>query len=315
LTTISHEGKKREVVIVGTKMGLIFVLDRLTGKPVFPVEERKVPVSEIKGEESWPTQPFPMMPAPLGIQKIDSSDSWGVSESLRAESAERISKYQNKGIYTPPSLGGSLITPGNIGGIHWGGMCYDSKNGLLITNINRLPAIISLVPRADMTEAEIRKERQKIEVGRQLGTPYLLKRDYLIKNNEDGINILCKPPWGELVAIDLNTGKNKWEVPLGSMLNPEKYPEAKNWGSLNLGGAIVTAGHLVFVAATMDNHFRAINCDNGETLVGFPLPASAQATPMTYMVNGKQFVVIAAGGHGKIHTKQGDYVVAYSLGD
>jgi len=314
LTTITKDGKKKEVAIIGTKMGLIFVLDRLTGKPVFPVEERPVPVSEVKGEQTWPTQPFPVLPAPLGIQKIDSTDSWGVNETLRAESIQRIKMYQNKGIYTPPSLQGSLMTPGNIGGIHWGGMCYDNVHGLLITNINRLPAIITLVPRENMTEDEIRKERQKIEVGRQLGTPYLLKRDYLIKTNEDGINILSKPPWGELIAIDLNTGKNKWEVPLGVMLNPEKYPEAKNWGSLNLGGAIVTAGQLVFVAATMDNHFRVFNSMTGETIIGFHLPASAQATPMTYMVNGKQFVVIAAGGHGKIHTKQGDFVVAFCLG-
>jgi quinoprotein glucose dehydrogenase len=315
LTTIFKDGKKREVAIIGTKMGLVFVLDRLTGKPVFPIEERPVPVSEVKGEQSWPTQPFPVLPAPLGIQKIDSSDGWGVTETLRAESVQRIKTYQNKGFYTPPSLQGSLMTPGNVGGIHWGGMCYDSVHGLLITNINRLPAIITLVPRENMTEDEIRKERQKLEIGRQLGTPYLLKRDYLIHITADGINILSKPPWGQLIAIDLNTGKNKWEVPLGFMLSPEKYPEAKNWGSLNFGGAIVTAGQLVFVAATMDNHFRVFNSMTGETIIGFPLPASAQATPMTYMVNGKQFVVIAAGGHGKIHTKQGDFVVAYSLGD
>ena len=313
LTTIIKDGKKIEVAIIGTKMGLIFVLDRLTGKPVFPVEEKAVPVSEVAGEQSWPTQPFPVLPAPLGIQKIDSSDSWGVNENMRAESVKRINEYQNKGIYTPPSLQGSLMTPGNIGGIHWGGMCYDSVNGLLITNINRLPAIITLVPREKMTEEEIRKERQKIEVGRQLGTPYLLKRDYLIQVNEDGINVLTKPPWGQLIAIDMNTGKNKWAVPLGVMMNPEKYPDAKNWGSLNLGGAIVTAGQLVFVAATLDDHFRVFNSLTGETIIGFHLPASAQATPMTYMVNGKQFVVIAAGGHGKIHTKQGDYVVAFSL--
>ncbi len=315
LTTINKDGKKREVAIVGTKMGLIFVLDRLTGKPVFPVEEKAVPASEVKGEQAWPTQPFPVLPLPLGIQKIDSSDSWGVNETLRAESVQKIKTYQNKGIYTPPSYQGSLMTPGNVGGIHWGGMCYDDVHGLLITNINRLPAIITLVPRENMTEDEIRKERQKLEIGRQLGTPYLMKRDYLIRINENGINILSKPPWGQLIAIDLNTGKNKWEVPLGFMLNPEKYPDAKNWGSLNFGGAIVTAGQLVFVAATMDNHFRVFNSMTGETIIGFPLPASAQATPMTYMVNGKQFVVIAAGGHGKVHTKQGDYVVAYSLGD
>jgi quinoprotein glucose dehydrogenase len=294
-------------------MGLIFVLDRMTGKPVFPVEEKPVPASSIKGEETWPTQPFPLYPAPLGIQKIDRSDSWGLNDSARTESATRIASYQNKGIYTPPSYQGSLMTPGNIGGIHWGGMCYDSARGLLITNINRLPAIISLVPRTEISEDEIKKERQRLEIGRQTGTPYILKRDYLFNINEDGFNIQCSPPWGELIAIDMNTGKNKWEIPLGSMMNLTKYPQAKNWGSLNLGGAIITGGKLVFVAATMDNHLRAFNSETGELLGEFILPASAQATPMTYMVNGKQFIVIAAGGHGKLHTKQGDFLVAYSV--
>lgn len=315
LTSILKDEIKRPVVIIGTKMGFIFVLDRMTGKPVFPVEERHVPASAVKGEEAWPTQPFPLYPAPLGIQKIDRSDSWGLNDSARTESVRRIASYQNKGIYTPPSYQGSLMTPGNVGGIHWGGMCYDSASGLLITNINRLPAIISLVPRTEISEDEIKKERQRIEIGRQTGTPYILKRDYLFKINEDGFNIQCSPPWGELIAIDMNTGKNKWEIPLGSMMNLTKYPQAKNWGSLNLGGAIVTGGKLVFVAATMDNHLRAFNSETGELLNELLLPASAQATPMTYMVNGKQFIVIAAGGHGKLHTKQGDFLVAYSLGN
>ena len=174
-------------------------LDRLTGKPVFPVEERPVPASEVKGEQSWPTQPFPILPAPLGIQKIDSTDSWGVNENLRAESVQKIKAYQNKGIYTPPSYQGSLMTPGNIGGIHWGGMCYDDVQWF--ADHEYQPASRHHYPCAEgkHEEEEIKKERQKLEVGRQLGTPYLLKRDYLIKINEDGINILSKPPWG---AVD-----------------------------------------------------------------------------------------------------------------
>jgi quinoprotein glucose dehydrogenase len=313
LTTIFKDGINRSVVIVGTKMGLIFVLDRMTGKPVFPVEERSVPASAIKGEEAWPTQPFPLFPPALGIQKIDSSYAWGVNADTRAEAIQRITTYQNKGIYTPPSFQGSLMTPGNLGGIHWGGMCYDSTKGLLITNINRLPAIISLVSRTEISEDEIRKERQRIEIGRQTGTPYILKRDYLLKINDHGFDMQFSPPWGELIGIDLNAGKIKWDIPLGSMMDLSKYPQAKNWGSINLGGAIVTKGKLAFVAASMDNHLRAFNSETGELLGEFLLPASAQATPMTYMANNKQFVVIAAGGHGKIHTKQGDFVVAYSL--
>jgi quinoprotein glucose dehydrogenase len=205
------------------------------------------------------------------------------------------------------------MTPGNLGGIHWGGMCYDSAAGILITNINRLPAIIHLVPRTELTDDDIRSKRGTIEFGMQRGTPYILERDYLIKRNMSGFNMQFTPPWGEIIAIDLRTGKKKWGVPLGSMMDLSKYPQAKNWGSINFGGAIVTGGKLVFVAATFDNHLRAFQSNTGALLAEFSLPASAQATPMTFMAGGRQFIVIAAGGHGKLHTKQGDFLVAYSL--
>jgi quinoprotein glucose dehydrogenase len=207
------------------------------------------------------------------------------------------------------------MTPGNIGGIHWGGMCVDVKNNLLITNINKLPAIIRLFPREEVKAAESNNEELlRAETGMQTGTPYVLKRDYLFKiDNDNGLVLQTKPPWGTLVAIDLTSGAKKWEVPLGYMLNPQKYPDAEKWGSLNFGGAIATAGNLIFVAATRDNHLRAFDSQTGDLLWKYLLPASAQATPMTYEVNGKQYVVIAAGGHGKFFTKRGDYLVAFCL--
>jgi quinoprotein glucose dehydrogenase len=122
-----------------------------------------------------------------------------------------------------------------------------------------------------------------------------------------------KPPWGTLAAIDMNTGQLKWEVPLGIMMDPQKYPDAINWGSINFGGAITTASGLVFIAAGMDGFIRAFNTNNGEMLWQAVLPAGGQATPMTYELNGRQYVVIAAGGHGKLGTKLGDYIVAYAL--
>ncbi|MDP4132117.1 MAG: pyrroloquinoline quinone-dependent dehydrogenase [Bacteroidota bacterium] len=314
LTSLLHDGRQVPVVIIGTKMGFIFVLNRLTGKPVFPVEERSVPASPIAGEKSWPTQPFPVIPEPLGIQKISAADAWGITDSDRNESRKRINSYWNEGIFTPPSYQGSIMTPGNVGGIHWGGMCYDSAQTLLITNINRLPAVIHLVPREKMPDSLIRKDHlMRIEVGRQTGTPYVLERDYLLGFNQDGLNMLCPPPWGTVLAIDMHSGKKIWEVPLGYMMDPSRYPEAKNWGSLNLGGSIVTGGGLVFVAASMDNHLRAFDERTGALLAELSLPASAQATPMTYSVGGKQFVLIAAGGHGKLGTKQGDFIVAFTL--
>lgn len=314
LIDLKRNNKSIPAVVVGTKMGHIFVLDRLTGKPLFPVEERNVPASPIIGEEAFPTQPFPVLPVPLGLQSVSVSDAWGVNEEQKQKAAERIALYTNKGIFTPPSLKGSLITPGNVGGVHWGGMCYDPVKQQLITNINWLAAIIRLIPRDSMANEP--KDEDKLiraEIGPQHGTPYIMKRDYLFTANQEGIIMQTKPPWGTLNAIDLASGKSKWQVPLGYMLDPVKYPKAEEWGSLNLGGAIVTAGNLVFVAATRDGYLRAFHSETGELLWKYLLPAGGQATPMTYSVNGKQYIVIAAGGHGKFLTKMGDYVVAFAL--
>jgi quinoprotein glucose dehydrogenase len=160
-----------------------------------------------------------------------------------------------------------------------------------------------------------KKDFFRAETGKMEGTPYIMKRDYLLKVDLSikGLVLQTAPPWGTLIGIDLGSGLKKWETPIGYMLDPNKFPDAKKCGSLNLGGAIVTAGNLTFVAATMDNNLRAFNSNTGELLWEYMLPASAQATPLTYQINGKQFIVIAAGGHGKLGTKQGDYVVAFAL--
>ena len=314
LINVMRNGKNIPAVAVGTKMGHIFILNRETGKSLFPVEERPVPPSDIVGEKAYPTQPFPVLPAPLGLQKVTTSDAWGLTEKDKNEAEARISRYVNKGIFTPPSYDGSIMTPGNVGGIHWGGMCYDARQGLLITNINNLAAIIRLLPREKIDEIESsQRELMHIETGRQAGTPYIMKRDYLFKIDSGRFILQTKPPWGTLLAIDMKDGSKKWEVPLGYSLDPKKYPGAEKWGSINLGGAIATAGNLIFVAATLDNHLRAFNTQTGEMLWEYLLPAGGQATPMTYQINGKQYLVIAAGGHRKIRTKQGDYVMAFSL--
>jgi len=314
LIEIKKDGKNVPAVAVGTKMGFIFILNRETGKPLFPVEERAVTQTDIPGEETSKTQPFPVLPAPLGMQSVSSNDAWGITEKDKEEAAKRISLYINKGNFTPPTFQGSLITPGNVGGIHWGGMCFDAQQQLLITNINRIVALIRMYPREKVAAAE--KESEEVlraETGRQQGTPYVMKRNYLFKADSNGMMMQTVPPWGTLLSVDLHDGQKKWEKPLGYMLDIKKYPEAEKWGSLNFGGAIVTAGNLIFVAATFDNQLRAFNTKTGEMLWQYLLPASAQATPMTYAINGKQYVVICAGGHGKLGTKLGDYVVAFSL--
>jgi len=153
----------------------------------------------------------------------------------------------------------------------------------------------------------------RAEVAPQEGTPYIMSREYLFTAENGSFIMQTKPPWGTLAAIDMNTGQLKWEVPLGFMMDPQKYPDAMKWGSINFGGAITTASGLVFIASSMDGFIRAFNVTNGEILWQAMLPAGGQATPMTYEWEGKQYVIIAAGGHGKLSTKLGDYVVAFAL--
>ncbi|WP_460972047.1 pyrroloquinoline quinone-dependent dehydrogenase [Spirosoma migulaei] len=311
LLPFTLNGKIVPAVAVGTKMGHLFILNRETGVPLLPVEERPMPASTVPGEAAFPTQPVPTTLPALGLQK---AEAWGLTPTDKAVAQQRIDGLLYKGIFTPPSLQGSLMTPGNVGGVHWGGMSYDPESGLLITNVNRMAAVIRLVAREKLAES-VKNDQDllRAETGMQSGTPYVLKRSYLFTRDEKGIQMQTPPPWGTLVAINLKKQALEWEVPLGYMMDITKYPQAKQWGSLNFGGAITTAGGLVFVAASLDGHLRAFKTQDGSLQWEVPLPASGQATPMTYQVNGQQYVVIAAGGHGKLGTKLGDYVVAYRL--
>jgi quinoprotein glucose dehydrogenase len=293
-------------VAITTKMGRVFVLNRVTGAPLLPVEERPVPKSDIPGEEAWPTQPASISLIP---EKLSAEDAWGGNPEEKQACADKIKSARSEGIFTPPSLKGSIQFPGSVGGVNWGSAAYEPQRHLLVVDTNRLAFFVRLIPRekfqADIAAAT-RSDRLHGEYGRQAGAPYGMFRTPLLAPVE-GIHLCNAPPWGTVAAVDLFTGKKAWDVPLGT------FVPGMTTGTVTLGGPIATAGGLVFSAATMDNYIRAFDADTGRELWAFELPAGGQATPMAYSVNGKQYVVIAAGGHGKLGTKQGDSVVAFRL--
>jgi quinoprotein glucose dehydrogenase len=285
----------------------VFVLDRITGKPLHTVEERAVPKSDIRGEDASASQPIPAWSA-MVPQKLTAADAWGSTDENREWCRKKIESLRNDGLFTPPSLQGSLSFPGNTGGVNWGGAVWDPVRNVLIANTNRVAAIMKLIPREDLGAAYAhRKETETAwggEFALQRGTPYTMHREWLVAPNSQPCNA---PPWGALVAFDLSTGKLRWESPLGTM--GEDWPA----GSISFGGPLATAGGLIFTAAALDPHLRAFDADSGKELWTMELPASAQSTPMTYEWKGKQYIVICAGGHGKMKSKMGDSVVAFAL--
>jgi quinoprotein glucose dehydrogenase len=314
LISVRRSGREIPAVAVATKVGHLFILHRETGKPIFPVEERPAPQGGVEGEQLSPTQPIPVLPRPLVPQSLKPEDAFGLTPEDQQSCRDMISALRNDGLFTPPSLQGTLVYPGDVGGMNWSGVSFDQQHGLLITNTNRLPRAVTLIPRKGITPEQIAKLRTSplVEIARQEGTPYLMKREVLIKAFPRLIPC-TKPPWGTLVAVDLATGEVRWESPLGMMPELAEIPESAKWGSINLGGSIATAGGLVFIGAARDNFLRAFNVETGEELWKGELPAGGQATPMTYEAGGKQYVVIAAGGHGRLPTKRGDHVVAFAL--
>jgi quinoprotein glucose dehydrogenase len=292
-------------IAITTKMGRVFVLNRLTGAPLLPVEERPAMKSDIPGEEAWPTQPASTIS--LVPEKLSAGGAWGKDEQERQWCADKIKSARAGDIYTPPSLEGTLVFPSNVGGVNWGSAAYDPQRHLLFAVTNRLPLLVKLIPRADFDSARKNAtdaDRLHGEFARQTGAPYAMFRTPLLSPSGLPCNT---PPWGTVAAVDLFSGEKVWDMPLGSFL------PGMNTGTITLGGPMVTAGSLVFTAAAMDNYLRAFDVESGKELWKFELPAGGQATPMTFSLKGKQYLVIAAGGHGKLGTKQGDFVVAFTL--
>jgi len=313
LADIERDGVRVPVVILPTKMGMLFTFHRDTGEPFFAIEERPVPASDVSGEQAWPTQPFPVAPPPLVPHRaMTENDAWGLTPIDRDECRKLIASLRSEGIYTPPSLQGTIMIPGNGGGSNWGGIGWDQQRQVAIANTLHFPFVVALIPRDDFETVRDSGLYPDTEFSPQLGTPFGLRRKPLISSWE----MPCvKPPWGTLAAVDMVRGKILWQVPLGTTRDLSGLPFGLNYGLPGLGGPLVTAGGLVFIGAVMDDYLRAFDIDTGEELWRGRLPAGGQATPMTYQLGGRQYVVIAAGGHGSLGTRRGDYVVAFALGD
>ncbi len=293
LVTITRDGRQIDAVAQVTKTGYVFLFDRETGEPLFEVQEQPVPASDVEGEQAWPTQPIPVKPPPFSKTEMTAADVTDIAPANTAHVLTQLEKLRGGPAYNPPSLQGTVVVPGFHGGATWSGASFDPTTGWLYVNSNNQPNIVTLVRQPEGA-----------------AYPYRIT-GYNKFLDQEGYPAI-RPPWGQLTAIDLNRGEIRWQRVLG------EYPEltargVPPTGTENFGGTIVTAGGLVFIGATRDKMFRAFDARSGELLWQTKLPAGGYATPSTYSVNGRQFVVIPASGGGKLKTPTADSIMAYAL--
>jgi quinoprotein glucose dehydrogenase len=313
LGDIEVQGVPVPAVIQATKTGMLYVFDRTKGQPLFPITEKPVPPSFVAGEQAAPTQPFSSIASLVSQKPVDPADAWGVTFWDRGKCRDLLSEHRNEGIFTPPDPQGTIVSPGYIGGVNWGGIVFDEPRQRVIAAVNHLPMLVTLVPQAELQDQMRSGNFPNSEFAKQAGTPYAMRREPLLSP----WGLPCtSPPWGTLVSVDLRRNRIVWQVPLGSTAGVGPwFAPTRDFGMPNMGGPIATAGDLVFVGAAMDSYFRAFDIETGRELWKHRLPAGGQATPMTYRAgrDQRQFIVIAAGGHGVLNTPRGDYVIAFTL--
>jgi quinoprotein glucose dehydrogenase len=302
---------KGEAIAVGSKTGHLFLFDRLSGQPLFSIRERPVPASDVTGEMAAATQPFPDRPTPLAPQQISETDIWGATPQDRDTCLATFRTLRHEGAFTPPSVRGSLVAPGNAGGLHWGGMAWDPTTRTIIAPVNRVPAIVRLIPSADFERT--RRTNPGLEITEQRGTPFAMSRQFFLAPS--GVPCVA-PPWGELVAINADTGETMWRTTLGDLRSALGLTSMPPTGALNLGGPVTTTTGLVFIGATMDPYLRAFETKSGRQVWEAQLPTGARATPLVFTTeSGREMVAIAAGGFDSPLSKLGSTLVVFGLQD
>ncbi len=286
--------KTVDAIAQPTKQGFLFVFDRVTGQPLWPVEERPVPKSDVPGEEAWPTQPFPTKPPPFARQSFTENEmNPYISDDDRSKVHAWFGTYRNEGLFTPPSLRGTIEIPGNNGGANWGSSAVDPTKGTMFIVSKEVPMVIKLVP---PTSAQ---KTVSTETGQfpAYNAPY----DFMRMSN--GLAPIG-PPWSQLTAYDLNTGTIKWRVPNGSVTELAAQGHADTGAHMPRGGVVATAGGLLFVATASDRKVRAYDQDSGKVLWDKDLPAGSEGVPAVYEVSGREYVAICvAAGNGQAATR------------
>lgn len=307
LMDIEHDGKTIPALVQTSKMGFIFALNRLTGEPIWPIKEMKVPTdTDATGEKVYPTQPVPTLPQPLN-DIHHHPEVWGLADAVSlGECSRMLDNARYEGLYTPPSTKGtgSIAYPGTAGGIEWGGAAYDPQNSTLVVNSSSVLQLYKLIPKADFP-----KYKNVGAFHEQAGAPY----GVTVKTALNSLGMPCwKPPFGELTAIDMKTGERLWQKPLGEVQKWGFYMP-HSWGSPTIGAPAVTAGGLIFIGATMDQKVRAIDLKTGETLWSAQMMAPTVASPAIYEYKGREYVAFASGGNTILKKTVGDQVAVFAL--
>lgn len=313
LTRLEIGGVDHAAVMLVGKTGMLYAFDRATGKALIELEERPVPKSTIAGETLSPTQPFSALPPLVSHEALDADDAFGLLWFDKRACRKVLESYRSEGIFTPPTLTGSIQYPGYAGGANWGGVAVDPNRQIAVTNVMQLPGLIRLIPRAEVAASRASGELDGWSLAEQRGTPYAMARRIFLSP----LGMPCiEPPWGKLVAVDLRAQKILWDVPLGTIedLAPAPVPNFA-WGVPNLGGAVVTASGLVIIGSAADFYLRIFDLMTGKELWQARLPTSANSTPATFSVAGTQYIVAAVGGHSELGSPRGDYLMAWRLSD